>query len=765
MATLCNIRCKVLYDFAGDLAQGQLPLQKGTTVTVTEKYDNGWWFADFKGEQGFIPADFVQEELAPVVKPLPSVPPQAAQPQPQPHPHKQSQPAQQHNHPAQQQQQQQQPQQFALPGIGAAALASLKHHSPDKSVAVSPRNIIDKQGSPSLSPRSQVVDAKPKVLVKAGSVAASVTASVGKQNKPVPPVKRQSSEFQAQKISVGKQDPQPKAQPQPQPQSQSQPKAQPKAQPQPQPQSQPQPQPQPHPQIQSESDSAQPVLFKAKALYEFPGDLAQEQIPLQAGEVIDVIETFDNGWWFGENSQKQQGFFPTNFVEKLPALPAKPAKIVPPLKPKAGKTAPPKSSGGEHSTGSNDETRAAIIIQKHIRRHLQRTKYLKARRGVVHFQALYRGHRVRKHRQHKPEIDNSNAMSRLPTSASVPLSHTTKGRPAGRGGRRPPTRGHKVESVQEQPRERLNPQILAVAGGFGTSTDSDSKPTGGSAIVLSGPSLAPGFDPTKVNLRKTDGPQKLAVSDDSAIDFRKQLHMKKTGQSTENMFTPSGRPLAAHGTVNAAMLRQETQPMMSMDNEFHVDGSVRTGRSTTVVGGEGLRPPIKDLPAVPPSNIFTDAANKTPASSEWKNKRFAVGKVLTSFFKSRPKKEDLIEKKILVDGTPSPAPTSNAPPSTIIADPFVPTSPSPGNSGVYSMSSSPTNVSGIYQQSSGKDLDPFCNSCRKAFGLLTSKHHCRSCNKSFCSKCAKKKIALPQSADKKPVRVCDSCFQTIWNSK
>jgi len=394
----------VLYDFAGDLEQGQLPIKKGSFVTVTEKYDNGWWFADSNGEQGFVPADFLQEEAAPpVAKPLPTIPGGSGAPagqthHPQPHHSKQqAQPAQCQAQPQAQHQQptspvQHQPQ-IALPGIGAAAMASLKHHT-EKAAGISPRGVIEKQGSPTISPRSHVnpVEAsKPKVLAKAGSVGGPsvIAAAIAKQNKPLGGslAKLQPVETHQPKpiVEVAKQE-----------------------------HSKPEP--------VNNSTPAQPVLFKAKALYEFAGDLAQEQVPLQSGEVVSVIETFDNGWWFGENSRKQQGFFPTDFVEKLPDLPVKPSKIVPPLKPAVAKKGSPASTKSIGVSLDNSETRAAILIQKHVRRHLARRKYLKARRGIVHFQALYRGHRVRKYAVSRPTVDNSNALSRIPTTKAAPLT-------------------------------------------------------------------------------------------------------------------------------------------------------------------------------------------------------------------------------------------------------------------------------------------------------------------------------------------------------
>nr|CAD7573943.1 unnamed protein product [Timema californicum] len=52
-----------------------------------------------------------------------------------------------------------------------------------------------------------------------------------------------------------------------------------------------------------------------------------------------------------------------------------------------------------------------------------------------------------------------------------------------------------------------------------------------------------------------------------------------------------------------------------------------------------------------------------------------------------------------------------------------------------------------------------CIKCEKVFTLLIRRHHCRNCFKIYCNECSAKTAAV--ESDRKPVRVCDSCFNEL----
>ena len=52
-----------------------------------------------------------------------------------------------------------------------------------------------------------------------------------------------------------------------------------------------------------------------------------------------------------------------------------------------------------------------------------------------------------------------------------------------------------------------------------------------------------------------------------------------------------------------------------------------------------------------------------------------------------------------------------------------------------------------------------CNLCSKEFSLINRRHHCRNCGQIFCNDCSSK--LAPVSNNKKPVRVCDSCYNEL----
>uniref|UniRef100_A0A8C7RES9 Early endosome antigen 1 n=1 Tax=Oncorhynchus mykiss TaxID=8022 RepID=A0A8C7RES9_ONCMY len=52
-----------------------------------------------------------------------------------------------------------------------------------------------------------------------------------------------------------------------------------------------------------------------------------------------------------------------------------------------------------------------------------------------------------------------------------------------------------------------------------------------------------------------------------------------------------------------------------------------------------------------------------------------------------------------------------------------------------------------------------CMACGKGFSLAIRKHHCRHCGNIFCAECSAKNALTPSS--KKPVRVCETCFEDL----
>jgi hypothetical protein len=65
-----------------------------------------------------------------------------------------------------------------------------------------------------------------------------------------------------------------------------------------------------------------------KAVYDFGGDNSDE-LSFNTGEVIQVVEEVDEGWWVGEiNSPNgtRRGIFPVNYTEPMqtPSMPARP---------------------------------------------------------------------------------------------------------------------------------------------------------------------------------------------------------------------------------------------------------------------------------------------------------------------------------------------------------------------------------------------------------------------------------------------------------
>ncbi|CAG5111514.1 Oidioi.mRNA.OKI2018_I69.chr2.g5816.t1.cds [Oikopleura dioica] len=54
-----------------------------------------------------------------------------------------------------------------------------------------------------------------------------------------------------------------------------------------------------------------------------------------------------------------------------------------------------------------------------------------------------------------------------------------------------------------------------------------------------------------------------------------------------------------------------------------------------------------------------------------------------------------------------------------------------------------------------------CFNCKAAFTTFNRKHHCRACGNIFCEKCSSKSSTIPKFGIEKPVRVCDSCYESL----
>eukprot|EP00210_Caulerpa_lentillifera_P003026 g2889.t1 len=52
-----------------------------------------------------------------------------------------------------------------------------------------------------------------------------------------------------------------------------------------------------------------------------------------------------------------------------------------------------------------------------------------------------------------------------------------------------------------------------------------------------------------------------------------------------------------------------------------------------------------------------------------------------------------------------------------------------------------------------------CSGCKKSFGVLRSKHHCRACGMVFCDPCTSQSLTLPKLAYFSERRVCQNCFE------
>jgi small GTP-binding protein len=53
-----------------------------------------------------------------------------------------------------------------------------------------------------------------------------------------------------------------------------------------------------------------------------------------------------------------------------------------------------------------------------------------------------------------------------------------------------------------------------------------------------------------------------------------------------------------------------------------------------------------------------------------------------------------------------------------------------------------------------------CSACGMIFSFSLRRHHCRRCGFIFCKNCSTHRIALPTFGVRKPVRVCDQCYES-----
>jgi hypothetical protein len=54
-----------------------------------------------------------------------------------------------------------------------------------------------------------------------------------------------------------------------------------------------------------------------------------------------------------------------------------------------------------------------------------------------------------------------------------------------------------------------------------------------------------------------------------------------------------------------------------------------------------------------------------------------------------------------------------------------------------------------------------CRKCNTSFGMITRKHHCRNCGRTFCQNCSSKNTPLPHYNITESVRVCDACYSDV----
>lgn len=91
-------------------------------------------------------------------------------------------------------------------------------------------------------------------------------------------------------------------------------------------------------------------LGLAKALFPYSPS-ADDELALNEGDVVSILDKFDDGWWKGEVGGRQ-GVFPQNYVEMIPTPPTSaPPSSPPPLPPHNATSSTTMSSVGGSSDG------------------------------------------------------------------------------------------------------------------------------------------------------------------------------------------------------------------------------------------------------------------------------------------------------------------------------------------------------------------------------------------------------------------------------
>ena len=57
-------------------------------------------------------------------------------------------------------------------------------------------------------------------------------------------------------------------------------------------------------------------LFKVQALYPFKGETENDELDLETGEILSVLDS-EGEWWMAENEVGAKGYIPFNYVIKL----------------------------------------------------------------------------------------------------------------------------------------------------------------------------------------------------------------------------------------------------------------------------------------------------------------------------------------------------------------------------------------------------------------------------------------------------------------
>ena len=69
LRTPAQLRVRAIHDYSGE-ADGDLKLQRGDIIQVTQKHADGWWEGSLPGQQGKFPINFVTVGLSLVVSPF-----------------------------------------------------------------------------------------------------------------------------------------------------------------------------------------------------------------------------------------------------------------------------------------------------------------------------------------------------------------------------------------------------------------------------------------------------------------------------------------------------------------------------------------------------------------------------------------------------------------------------------------------------------------------------------------------------------------------